>query len=147
MRWHFIGHLQRNKAARAVELFDVIHTLDSAALGAGVAGSATAQGRTLRVLVEVRLGGEATKSGIEPAALPALLAAMRLPGLVVEGLMTVPPPGNAEAVRPHFRALRELRDSAGLRELSMGMSDDFEVAIEEGATMVRIGRAIFGARG
>jgi PLP dependent protein len=144
--WHLIGHLQRNKAARAVEIFDCIQTVDSAALGAALSRSAVAQGRTLRVLVEVRLGGEATKSGVEPAALPALLAALQLPGLLVDGLMTVPPPGDAEAVRPHFRALRELRDGVGLRELSMGMSDDFEVAIEEGATMVRVGRAIFGAR-
>ncbi|HSQ00963.1 MAG TPA: YggS family pyridoxal phosphate-dependent enzyme [Candidatus Dormibacteraeota bacterium] len=145
-RWHLIGHLQRNKAARAVEIFDCIQTVDSAALGAALSRSAAARGRTLRVLVEVRLGGEATKSGVEPAALPTLLAALQLPGLLVEGLMTVPPAGDAEAVRPHFRALRALRDRAGLRELSMGMSDDFEVAIEEGATMVRVGRAIFGAR-
>jgi pyridoxal phosphate enzyme (YggS family) len=144
--WHLIGHLQRNKAARAVEVFDCIQTVDSAALGAALSRQAVAQGRSMRVLVEVRLGGEATKSGIEPEALPALLDALRLPGLVVEGLMAVPPPGDPEATRPHFRALRALRDGAGLRELSMGMSDDFEVAIEEGATMVRVGRAIFGAR-
>jgi len=145
-RWHLIGHLQRNKAARAVETFDCIQTVDSAALGAALSRQAEAQGRTVQVLVEVRLGGEATKRGIEPAALPVLLAALQLPGLIVDGLMTVPPPGDAEAARPHFRALRALRDRAGLRELSMGMSDDFEVAIEEGATMVRVGRAIFGAR-
>lgn len=144
--WHLIGHLQRNKAARAAEVFDCIQTVDSAALGGALSRHAAARGRPLRVLVEVRLGGEATKSGVEPAALPALLAALRLPGLLVEGLMTVPPPADAEAARPHFRALRALRDAAGLRELSMGMSDDFEVAIEEGATMVRVGRAIFGER-
>jgi pyridoxal phosphate enzyme (YggS family) len=145
-RWHLIGHLQRNKAARAVETFDCIQTVDSAALAAALARHAAEQQRTIHVLVEVRLGGEATKSGVDPAALPALLADLRSPALVVDGLMTVPPPGDAEAARPHFRTLRALGERAGLRELSMGMSDDFEVAIEEGATMVRVGRAIFGAR-
>ena len=145
-RWHLIGHLQRNKAARAVEVFDCVQTVDSAALGAALSRHAAAQGRTLRVLIEVRLGGEATKNGVEPDELPALVEALRLPSLLVDGLMTVPPPGDPESARPHFRILREWRDRLGLRELSMGMSDDFEVAIEEGATMVRVGRAIFGAR-
>lgn len=145
-RWHLIGHLQRNKAGRAVETFDCIQTIDSPALAAAVARHAAARGRVVPVLLEVKLGGEASKSGVPPADLPALLAAARLPGLAVEGLMTVPPPGPPETARPHFRALRDLRDRHGLRELSMGMSDDFEVAIEEGATMVRVGRAIFGAR-
>lgn len=144
--WHLIGHLQRNKAARAVETFDCIQTIDSPALAATVARHAAAAGRTMRVLVEVKLGGEASKSGVAPDDLPALLAALRVPQLAVEGLMTVPPAGEPETARPHFRALRELSERAGLRELSMGMTDDFEVAIEEGATMVRIGRAIFGAR-
>ena len=145
-RWHLIGHLQRNKAARAVETFDCIQTVDSAALGTALARHAAEQQRTIHVLVEVRLGGEATKSGVDPEALPALLAELQSPALVVEGLMTVPPPGDPETARPHFRTLRALGERAGLRELSMGMSDDFEVAIEEGATMVRVGRAIFGAR-
>lgn len=145
-RWHLIGHLQRNKAAKALDTFDCIQTVDSAALGAALARHAAARDRTLHVLVEVRLGGEASKSGVEPEALPALLAALRDPHLVVDGLMTVPPPGPADAVRPFFRQLRALAAQAGLRELSMGMTDDFEIAIEEGATMVRIGRAIFGAR-
>jgi hypothetical protein len=145
-RWHLIGHLQRNKAARAVEIFDCIQTVDSAALGAALSRRAVAQGRTAHVLIEVRLGGEATKHGVEPGALPALVEALRLPALLVEGLMTVPPPGDPESVRPHFRSLRECGGRLGLRELSMGMTDDFEVAIEEGATMVRIGRAIFGPR-
>ncbi len=144
--WHLIGHLQRNKAARAVEVFDCIQTVDSAPLAAALARQAEVRQRPIRVLVEVRLGGEASKSGVEPGDLPALLAALRHPALVVDGLMTVPPPGEPEAARRHFRALRELGERAGLRELSMGMSDDFEVAIEEGATMVRVGRAIFGAR-
>ena len=144
--WHLIGHLQRNKAARAVETFDCIQTVDSPALATAVARHAAAAGRTMRVLLEVKLGGEASKSGVAPAELPALLDAARVPPLIVDGLMTVPPPGEPEATRPHFRALRELAARHGLRELSMGMTDDFEVAIEEGATMVRIGRAIFGVR-
>ena len=145
-RWHLIGHLQRNKAARAVETFDCIQTIDSPALAAAVARHAAAADRTMRVLLEKKLGGEASKSGVPPADLPALLDAARVSALVVDGLMTVPPPGEPEAARPHFRALRELAARHGLRELSMGMTDDFEVAIEEGATMIRIGRAIFGAR-
>jgi pyridoxal phosphate enzyme (YggS family) len=146
VRWHLIGHLQRNKAARALELFDLIHSIDSAALGEAVARHAAARGTPARVLVEVNVGGEASKHGVAPHRLPELLERLRDPHLSVEGLMTVPPPGPAEVARGYFRQLRALRDAAGLRELSMGMSDDFEIAIEEGATMVRVGRAIFGAR-
>jgi pyridoxal phosphate enzyme (YggS family) len=146
VRWHLIGHLQRNKAARALETFDCIHTLDSAALAAALARQAQARGLPVDVLIEVNVGGEASKHGIGPADLPALLADLRDPHLRVLGLMTVPPAGEPEAARPYFRQLRELAERAGLRELSMGMTDDFEVAIEEGATMVRVGRAIFGAR-
>ena len=145
--WHLIGHLQRNKTARALETFDLIHTVDSAALGDAIARHAAARGVRARVLVEVNLGGETSKSGVAPDGLPALLEHLRgLEPLEVEGLMTVPPPGSPDDARRYFRQLRELRDRAGLRELSMGMSDDFEIAIEEGATMVRIGRAIFGER-
>ena len=154
--WHMIGHLQRNKAARAVELFALIHTLDSAALGASIARHAQQRGRRARVLIEVNVGGEASKSGIQPAGVSALLAALAGEAwLEIDGLMVVPPPvDHAEAARPFFRTLRELRAqlqprapaNAPLRELSMGMTDDFTVAIEEGATMVRIGRAIFGER-
>jgi len=154
--WHMIGHLQRNKAARAVELFDVIHTLDSVPLAVALARRGEQRGKPVSVLIEVNMGGETSKSGVAPAAVDDLLAALAQErGLLIDGLMTVPPPAApAEAVRPHFRALRELRDrlrtssaaNAPLRELSMGMSDDFIVAIEEGATMVRLGRAIFGER-
>jgi len=154
--WHMIGHLQRNKAARAVELFDVIHTLDSVALAAALARRGEQRGKPVRALIEVNMGGEMSKSGVLPAAVDELLAALAEERwLLIDGLMTVPPPAaSAEAVRPHFRALRELRDrlransaaNAPLRELSMGMTDDFVVAIEEGATMVRVGRAIFGER-
>jgi len=146
-RWHLIGHLQRNKAARALEVFDVIQTVDSLALGIALDRHAAARGRRLPILVEVKLAAEATKSGVAPDALLVLVDGLRkLPSLALEGLMTVPPVGTAEAARPYFRRLRALRDQLGLRQLSMGMTDDFEVAIEEGATIVRIGRAIFGPR-
>lgn len=154
--WHLIGHLQRNKAARAVELFDVIHTLDNVALADALARHAEPRAQPVRVLIEVNVGTEATKSGVAPAQVAALLGELTSQRwLLIDGLMTIPPPGpSADSARPYFRALRELRDrlravappNAPLRELSMGMSDDFEVAIEEGATMVRIGRAIFGER-
>ncbi len=145
--WHLIGHLQRNKAARAAEIFDVIHGIDRLELGAALSRHGVARGRPVRVLVEVNLAGEATKHGVAPAQATELVAQLRaLPQLAVEGLMAVPPPAAPEATRPLFRRLRGLRDELALAELSMGMSDDFEVAIEEGATMVRIGRAIFGAR-
>jgi pyridoxal phosphate enzyme (YggS family) len=146
VRWHLIGHLQRNKAARALATFDCIHTLDSTGLAAVLARQAQARGLPVDALIEVNVGGEVSKHGIAPAELPALLADLRDPHLRVLGLMTVPPAGEPEAARPYFRLLRELAERAGLRELSMGMTDDFEVAIEEGATMVRVGRAIFGAR-
>jgi pyridoxal phosphate enzyme (YggS family) len=154
--WHMIGHLQRNKAARAVELFDVIHTLDSTLLATALARRGEQRGKPVRVLIEVNTGGEPSKSGVPPAAVDTLVAALADERwLLIDGLMTMPPPAaSAETVRPHFRALRELRDrlrsraaaNAPLRELSMGMTDDFIVAIEEGATMVRVGRAIFGER-
>ena len=154
--WHMIGHLQRNKAGRAVELFDVIHTLDSTALADALARHGERCGHVVRVLVEVNIGGEATKHGVEPDEVERLIAA--LVGhrwLLVDGLMAIPPLGQSpEDSRPYFRRLRALRDrlrataapNCPLRELSMGMTDDFTVAVEEGATMVRIGTAIFGAR-
>jgi PLP dependent protein len=144
--WHLIGHLQRNKAARALELFDLIHSVDGVAIGEALTRQAAVRGRPARVLVEVNVGGEASKRGVAPEALPALLERLRDPHLVIEGLMTVPPPGAPERTRRYFRQLRALRDAAGLPDLSMGMTDDFEIAIEEGATMVRVGRAIFGER-
>lgn len=154
-RWHFIGHLQRNKARLAAEHFAVIHSIDSLAVAQAVDRAARGAGRRVAVLVEVNVGGEATKYGVVPAAVEGLVEAMRAcEHLVPVGLMTVAPmAADPEEVRPVFRRLRELRDRlrsgiAGgeFRELSMGMSSDFEVAIEEGATMVRIGRAIFGER-
>jgi pyridoxal phosphate enzyme (YggS family) len=153
--WHLIGHLQSNKARSAVMAFSLIESVDSVRLARKLNDLAGLQGRRLPVLLEVNVGGEASKSGVATEevwqAFPQLL---ELANLEVRGLMTVAPlVGNPEEVRPVFRRLRELRD--GLRErfqaddcheLSMGMSDDFGVAIEEGATMVRIGRAIFGER-
>jgi pyridoxal phosphate enzyme (YggS family) len=145
--WHMIGHLQRNKAKRACATFDVIQTVDDLALGEALARQAGGRGQPVRVLVEVNLGGEASKSGVSPDGVDELIVHLRgLAGLSVEGLFTIPPPGPAERVRPYFRRLRSLRDALHLRELSMGMTDDFEIAIEEGATMIRVGRAIFGER-
>ena len=156
-RWHLIGHLQANKARRAVVLFDVIHSLDSSSLARRLDRLCAEEGRDdLPVMVQVNLAGEATKSGISEEELPELVAAVTAcERLRLTGLMTVPPFfEEVERVRPFFSRLRELRDALRSRlafgegggELSMGMSHDYEVAIEEGATMVRIGTAIFGAR-
>jgi pyridoxal phosphate enzyme (YggS family) len=143
--WHMVGHLQSNKAKAAVELFDIIHSVDSVRL-ADILYRRTQ--KTLPVLLEVNISGEATKGGFSVAETEAAVKEIRqLPNLKVLGLMTVAPfVADPEEVRPVFRKLRELRDSLGLEHLSMGMTDDFEVAIEEGATMLRIGRAIFGER-
>lgn len=151
--WHLVGHLQTNKAKLAVELFDCIHSLDSIRLAEELDRHAAAAGKVVRCLVEVNLGEEAQKSGATEAETRALLeAAPRLPHLSVTGLMAIPPfLDDPEEVRPYFRRLRELRDALRaegfpLAELSMGMTGDFEVAIEEGATLVRIGTALFGSR-
>jgi pyridoxal phosphate enzyme (YggS family) len=157
-RWHLVGHLQSNKTRRAVQLFDCIHSLDSVSLARRLDRLCIAEGRAeLPVLIQIDLGGEETKTGIDPQMLPELLTALRgLERLRLAGLMTLPPYfENADCGRPYFKTLRGLRDKLqreghfGERagELSMGMSHDFEIAIEEGATMVRVGTAIFGARG
>ena len=152
--WHLIGHLQTNKAKLAVALFDCIHSLDSVRLAEELGRHAEEAGRRLRCLVQVNVGAEAQKSGAAAADVRPLLEATRgLPQLSVQGLMTIPPfLPDPESARPFFRRLRDLRDrleSEGwaLPDLSMGMTHDFEVAIEEGATLVRIGTAIFGSRG
>ena len=153
-RWHLIGHLQRNKAGRAVELFDRVHGLDDADLAGALSRHAVSSGRSLPVLVEVNVSGEATKFGVAPEDLePLLERIVALPGLRLDGLMTVGAlVERAAAARTGFARLRALRDRAerrlglALPELSMGMSGDFEVAVEEGSTMVRVGSAIFGAR-
>jgi pyridoxal phosphate enzyme (YggS family) len=154
LRWHLVGHLQSNKARRAVELFDAVHTVDGADLGARLDRIAGETGRTLPVLVQVAMGGERTKSGVAEDHLLPLLDSLRgLAHVRVEGLMTLPPPADdPETMRPFFRRLCSWRDrarAAGLLQgahLSMGMSGDFEVAIEEGATFVRVGTALFGER-
>ncbi len=148
LRWHGIGHLQRNKAKEAVACFGWLHALDGARLATELDRRAAQAGRQITVLVQVNLSGEATKSGVAADALPALLDAVReLAHLRVVGLMTMPAPDpDPETARPQFARLRALAMEAELAELSMGMSDDFEVAVEEGATLVRIGTALFGAR-
>jgi hypothetical protein len=141
---HLIGPVQSNKANRAAKVADVVQTVDSPEIARRLARGAEAAGRRLRVLIEVRLGGEATKAGVLPEEVAALAAAVRtLPALDLEGLMTIPPPGET---RPHFVTLCRLASGLALPALSMGMSDDFEAAIEEGATLVRVGTAIFGNR-
>ena len=146
--WHLIGHLQTNKVRDALELFDLIHSLDRLELAREIDRRAGEPGRVIDTLLEVNVAEEPSKGGFAPEAVgPALEAIGGLPHLRVRGLMAVPPVvERAEDSRPWFQALRGLAERHGLRELSMGMSADFEVAIEEGATMVRVGTAIFGAR-
>jgi PLP dependent protein len=146
--WHLIGSLQTNKARDAVELFDWIHSVDREELARELDRRAHQRERRVKVLVQVNVGEERQKGGIHPAELKGLLEAMMaFPNLDVRGLMCIPPAAEtAEASRPWFKRLRDLRDAAGLEHCSMGMSGDFEVAIEEGATMVRVGTAIFGPR-
>jgi len=161
LRWHLVGHLQSRKAQEAVALFDMIHSVDSVKLAEKLSRLCSEAGRVMPVLLECNVSGEESKYGfpVTTAAdrtrwLADVEAILRLPGVRVEGLMTVAPiVSDAQDTRPVFRALRKLRDELALRfpqtdwrHLSMGMTDDFEVAIEEGATLVRVGRAIFGER-
>jgi pyridoxal phosphate enzyme (YggS family) len=146
--WHLIGHLQTNKAKDAARLFDWIQSVDRLELAVELDRRARSIGRTLDVLLEVNVGDEPQKTGARPEELKALVDALSgLSALRVRGLMAIPPAApDPEQTRPHFRRLRELRDGLGLAHLSMGMSADYEVAVEEGATIVRVGTAIFGAR-
>ena len=153
--WHFIGHLQSNKAKYAVRLFDLIHSVDSLKLAVELDKQAAKVDKIQQILVQVNISAEDTKSGIPTDEAPRLISEVsRLKNLAVKGLMTMPPYFyQPEKVRPFFAALRELRDrmehaqpNLSLTELSMGMTGDFEVAIKEGATLVRIGTAIFGER-
>jgi pyridoxal phosphate enzyme (YggS family) len=147
-RWHLIGHLQTNKAKDAVKLFDVIQAVDSLDLAEKLAREAGSQGKRLEIMLQVNIGDEPQKSGIARSDVDAIAKkAAALPSLHVIGLMAIPPIGTPEESRPYFRELRSMRDALGLRHLSMGMSEDFETAIEEGSTIVRVGRAIFGTRG
>jgi len=154
--WHFIGHLQSNKAKYAVRLFDLIHSVDSLKLARALDKEVKKVDKIQPILVQVNISGEDTKSGISAEDAPGLISEIsHLKNLSIKGLMTMPPYFyQPEKVRPYFAALRELRDqmkkqslpNVSLEELSMGMTGDFEVAIEEGATLVRIGTAIFGER-
>jgi pyridoxal phosphate enzyme (YggS family) len=161
VRWDFIGHLQRNKVSYAVDLFEVIHSIDRLSLAQALSTRAakqrkTVRRKTVRILVQVNISGEEAKSGIDTGGVSALVRHIAsLPNLTLEGLMTMPPYfTDPEKARPYFVALRKLRDTLmaelgnriNLKELSMGMSGDFEVAVEEGATLVRVGTAIFGER-
>ncbi|MDD5475069.1 MAG: YggS family pyridoxal phosphate-dependent enzyme [Syntrophales bacterium] len=156
LEWHFIGHLQRNKAKYAARFIDMIHSVDRIEVAKEIDRRAGVEGRTMKVLIEVNISGEESKSG---AGVNDVMNLVRdsslLCNLSIEGLMTMPPWfSDPEDSRPYFRALRELRDrideeeipGVSMKELSMGMSDDYAVAVEEGATIVRIGRAIFGER-
>ncbi len=156
LEWHLVGHLQSNKARRAVELFDIIHSVDSYRLAERLSRTCLEIQKKISVLIQIDLGGEETKFGADPNTIQELAGSIsQLPGLQLDGLMTIPPfLENPDDVRPFFARLRELRDSIeaaqpgclGRRHLSMGMSHDFEAAIREGATIVRIGTAIFGSR-
>jgi PLP dependent protein len=156
--WHMIGHLQTNKANKTAELFAAVDSVDSVKLAEKLDAAAHALGKQLSILIEVNVGGESAKTGLAPDSRELedlLLAAPRLEALALRGLMTVPPfTDDPQDARPYFRKLRELRDAIAARKLarvsmdvlSMGMSHDFEVAIEEGSTCVRVGTAIFGER-
>lgn len=147
-RFHLIGHLQSNKAALAASLFDVIETVDSVKLLERLNRTLSPDPRPIPVLIEVKLSDEASKTGTDPENISAILkAAEKCKRIRVDGLMTIPPwSEDAEVSRPYFRRLAELARQYGLPHLSMGMSNDFETAIEEGATIVRVGTALFGAR-
>ncbi len=154
--WHLVGHLQTNKARNAVNYFELIHSMDNLALAKEIDKQAAKIGKKQDVLVEVNIGGEASKAGMTVRNAPVLVReAAKLSHIAIQGLMTMPPYSeNPEDSRPYFRVLKELAESiagenipgVSMQELSMGMSGDFEVAIEEGATMVRVGTAIFGDR-
>lgn len=155
IQWHLVGHLQRNKVRAAAGLFSWIHSVGDADLARRLSMAAVDAGRMIKILVQVDMTGESGRSGVAPAQLPELLqAAGNLPGLEARGLMVLPPwLEETEEIRPYFRRLRKLAEQAAARgllsaefDLSMGMSRDFEIAIEEGATLVRVGTALFGPR-
>jgi pyridoxal phosphate enzyme (YggS family) len=156
LRWHLIGHLQSNKARQAIRMFDFIHTVDSAELAARLDRIAGEVARSLSVLVQIKLGGEPAKSGAAEEALPEIIEALdSAANLRLRGLMVIPPLSESpESARAYFSGLRRILEGLNrgrapdrqLADLSMGMSEDFEVAVEEGATMVRVGTAIFGPR-
>lgn len=151
--WHMIGHLQKNKAPKAAKLFDWVQTVDSLEIAQKLSSAATKAGKNLPVLIQVNIGSEPQKAGVPPDEVFPLAQAIRaLPNLSLRGFMAIPPaPEKPEESRPYFRAMRQLFDTLRaegfpLDTLSMGMSDDWEVALEEGATMIRLGTALFGPR-
>jgi hypothetical protein len=152
--WHMIGHLQSNKVRDAIRLFNVVHSVDRVSLADRLDQAARELEKRIDVLVQVNVGGEPQKSGVSVEFLESLVARVnQLEGLRLRGLMTIPPVADVATTRKYFARMRELRDSMrdrldleGLTELSMGMTDDFEIAVEEGATMIRVGRALFGER-
>jgi pyridoxal phosphate enzyme (YggS family) len=146
--WHLIGHLQTNKVKDALELFDLIHSLDRLELAREIERRAAGRGRVVEALLQVNVAAEASKGGVGPDAVGEALDVIgKLAHIRVRGLMTIPPEvEHPDESRPWFRRLRELAERHALPELSMGMSGDFEIAVEEGATMVRVGTAIFGPR-
>lgn len=155
VRWHLIGHLQSNKAKVAARLCAVIHSIDSAGLAQKLSRELESVNRDIEFLIQVNIGGEEQKSGVSVDSAPALAREIAtLPRTRLTGLMTIPPVADIDQTRRYFAELRSLRDrirdelkDENFRELSMGMTDDFEVAVEEGSTMIRVGRAIFGERG
>ena len=152
VRWHLVGHLQSNKARLATRLCDVIQTVDSLSLAEKISREAVAAAKEIEVLIQVNVGAEAQKSGVAPEEVPALARSIRrLDQVRLRGLMSIPPLADEGQTRRYFRQMRQLRDQVRgeideLSELSMGMTDDFEMAIEEGSTMIRVGRALFGER-
>ena len=156
IEWHFIGHLQKNKVKFIFDLFDLIHSVDSAALAEAIHEKAQTRGACMPILLQVNVSGEASKFGMDPGDLSKVIRQLApLEGVKIKGLMTIPPfDSDPEKSRPYFVRLRELRDACAelafpnvsLDELSMGMSNDYEVAVEEGATLVRVGTALFGPR-
>ncbi|GAW30989.1 YggS family pyridoxal phosphate-dependent enzyme [Carboxydocella sp. JDF658] len=148
LRWHLIGTLQTNKVKYIIDRIHLLHSLDRWELAREISKRASARGLILKALIQVNVSGEETKHGLAPGDVPVFFREVQeLPGLQIEGLMTMAPfVADAEQARPYFRQLRELARELGLKHLSMGMSNDYQVAIEEGATLVRIGSDIFGAR-
>lgn len=148
VRWHLIGTLQTNKVKYIIDRIHLLHSLDRWELAREISKRASVRGLIIRALIQVNVSGEETKHGLVPAEVPVFYREVRqLPGLQIEGLMTMAPlVAEAELARPYFRQLRELAQELGLKHLSMGMSNDYQVAIEEGATLVRIGSDIFGTR-
>ncbi|AVX20985.1 hypothetical protein SAMN02745885_00492 [Carboxydocella sporoproducens DSM 16521] len=148
LRWHLIGTLQTNKVKYIIDRIHLLHSLDRWELAREISKRASARGLVLKALIQVNVSGEETKHGLAPGDVPVFYREVQeLPGLQIEGLMTMAPfVADAEQARPYFRQLRELARELGLKHLSMGMSNDYQVAIEEGATLVRIGSDIFGAR-